>query len=160
MKNHVLRPLWVALAFVALILLARYIIVPDDFGKHGESFTYNFHRASNVDEWQAFPVKYLGHDVCVECHAEQGEALAASGHAIIQCENCHGPGTDHPETENPATMTIDRSRALCLRCHADLGYPAGGRTVIPGIDSAEHNGDKECAGCHDPHTLELKEGVL
>ena len=28
MKNHVLRPLWVAIAFVALILLARYFLVP------------------------------------------------------------------------------------------------------------------------------------
>ena len=159
MKNHVLRPLWVAMAFVALILLARYLLVPEDFGVQGKSFTYNFHRAGNVDEWQAFPVKYLGREVCVECHSEQGEALGAAGHGIIQCENCHGPGLDHPETENPATMTIDRSRALCLRCHADLGHAAGGRTVIPGIDPAEHNGDKECAGCHNPHTLDLKEGV-
>jgi hypothetical protein len=32
MKNHVLRPLWVAIAFVALILLARYLIVPEISG--------------------------------------------------------------------------------------------------------------------------------
>ena len=38
MKNHVLRPLWVAMAFVALILLARYILVPKDFGVQGEEF--------------------------------------------------------------------------------------------------------------------------
>lgn len=159
MKNHVLRPLWVALAFVAFVLAARYIIVPKDFGVQGASFTYNFHRAGNVGEWQAFPVKYRGTEVCAECHAEQGEALAASGHGIIQCENCHGPGTDHPETENPQSVTIDRSRALCLRCHADLGYPAGGRINIPAIDSGEHHADKECAACHNPHTLDLKEDV-
>lgn len=159
MKNHVLRPLWVAMAFVALILLARYLLVPDDFGVQGASFTYNFHRAGNVGEWQAVTVKYRGREVCVECHAEQGQALSASGHGIIQCENCHGPGNDHPETENPKTMTIDRNRALCLRCHADLGYKAGGRVNIPGIDPAGHNSGKECAGCHNPHTLALKEGV-
>lgn len=160
MKSHVLRPLWVAIAFVALILTARYILVPKDFGVQGESFTYNFHRASNVEEWKNMPaVKYLGREVCAECHGEQAEALAGSGHAVIQCENCHGPGQDHPQTENPATMSIDRDRTLCLRCHADLGYAAGGRAVIPGIDPADHNGDKECAGCHNPHTLEMKEGA-
>jgi hypothetical protein len=160
MKNHVLRPLWVAIAFVALILLARYILVPKDFGVQGKSFTYNFHRGSNTEEWKNMPaVKYRERETCVECHSDEGEAIKGSGHSIIQCENCHGPGKDHPETENPATMTIDRSRALCLRCHADLGYAAGGRTVIPPIDPEKHNGDKECVGCHNPHSLEMKEGV-
>jgi len=156
MKNHVLRPLWVAIAFVALVLLARYLVVPDDFGVHGESFTYNFHRGGNVQEWKDFPAKYRGTDVCVECHSENGEKLASSPHAAIQCENCHGPGLDHPETENPETMTIERDRALCLRCHADLGYPGITRAAIPGIDPDKHNGDSECVECHDSHNPDLE----
>jgi len=159
MKNHVLRPLWVAIAFVALILLARYFLVPGDFGVHGDSFTFNFHRASNVDEWKAFPVGYLGSDVCVECHGENVENLAASPHAIIQCENCHGPGKDHPETENPATMVIDRSRDLCLRCHADLGYADTSRANLPAINSAAHYVESECVKCHNPHTGDFKEDM-
>lgn len=146
-----------ALAFVALVLLARYFIVPDDFGVHGESFTYNFYRAGNVQEWQDFPVKYRGTAVCVECHAENGEILASSPHASIQCENCHGPGLDHPETENPGTMTIERGRALCLRCHADLGYPQTSRGNIPGIDPVKHNGDSACIECHDSHNPDLED---
>ena len=162
MKNHVLRPLWVAIAFVALILLARYVLVPKDFGVQGESFTFNFHRASNVEEWRdskrGLPgVKYLGKEVCAECHDDKAESLASSPHAIIQCENCHGPGMDHPETENPETMTIDRSRGLCLRCHADLGYANTNRATIPGIDPEEHNVDSECAECHNPHNPDLED---
>lgn len=159
MKNHVLRPLWVAIAFVALILLARYVLVPKDFGVQGESFTFNFHRASNVQEWKDFPVSYLGGEVCAECHDEKAENLESSPHAIIQCENCHGPGMDHPETENPETMVVDRSRALCLRCHADLGYADANRANIPGIDPEEHNVESECVKCHNPHTGDFKEGV-
>ena len=32
MKNHVLRPLFVFISIVVLILLARYLYVPKDFG--------------------------------------------------------------------------------------------------------------------------------
>lgn len=158
MKNHVLRPLWVAIAFVALILLARYFFVPKDFGVQGESFTFNYHRASNVQEWKDMPaVSYLGKEVCVECHDDQGTALESSPHAIIQCENCHGPGKDHPETENPETMTIDRSRLLCLRCHADLSYANSSRADLPAIDPNEHNVDSECVECHNSHNPDLEE---
>lgn len=157
MKNHVLRPLWVAIVFVALILVARQIMVPKDFGVHGESFTYNFHRAGNVDEWEEFPLKFRGTAVCAECHAESGEKLASSAHAAIQCENCHGPGVDHPETEDPATMTIDPGRPLCLRCHADLGYTGINRANIPSIDPDAHNIGSACVQCHDAHNPDLEE---
>ena len=155
MKNHVLRPLYVAIGFVAIVLLARYIIVPRDFGVQGDSFTFNYHRASNVQEWKDFPVSYLGKEVCVECHDEQGESQESSPHVIIQCENCHGPGKDHPETEDPATMVIDRSRLLCLRCHADLHYANTDRADIPAIDPNEHNTDSACVECHNPHTADF-----
>jgi len=155
MKNHVLRPLWVAIAFIALVLVARYFLVPRDFGVQGDSFTFNYHRASNVQEWKDFPVSYRGSDVCVECHEEKGEQLASSPHGIIQCENCHGPGKDHPETEDPAKITIDRNRALCIRCHAELHYTDANRANIPGINPNEHNVESECVECHDSHTADF-----
>ena len=36
MKNHVLRPLWCVLAAIALILVVRHLMVPDDFGVNGK----------------------------------------------------------------------------------------------------------------------------
>ena len=47
MKRHVLHPLWVAIGVVGLILLARLFMVPDDFGIHGDSFTYNLKSAKD-----------------------------------------------------------------------------------------------------------------
>ena len=42
MKWHVLRPLWLAIGLVVVLLIARQFLVPEDFGVHGGSFTYNF----------------------------------------------------------------------------------------------------------------------
>ncbi|HEB50210.1 MAG TPA: cytochrome C [Desulfobulbus sp.] len=155
MKNHVLRPLFAAMALVALILTARALMVPSDFGVHGKSFTYNFYRAGAVTDWKNFPVSYRGGASCGECHDENAESIAASGHRIIQCENCHGPARNHPE--DPETLTIDRSRDLCLRCHAGLPYPGSLRSEIPAIDPGEHNPGEQCAECHNPHNPNLED---
>lgn len=155
MKNHVLRPLWVAVGLVILILLIRQFIVPSDFGVHGRNFTYGYHRLSNIEEWKNFPVKYRGKDTCVECHEENAEENKDSKHRILQCENCHGPALDHPE--EPETLVIDTSRELCLRCHAYLPYPTSQRAAISGIEPDEHNPDTDCSECHNPHKPDLEE---
>ncbi len=155
MKSHVLRPLWMAIGLVCLILVVRHIMVPSDFGVHGDSFTYNYYRAGNVDEWKAFTVKYRGKETCAECHPENVEANQASQHASIQCENCHGPALNHPE--DPEQLTIDRTRALCLRCHADLPYPGSLRGELPSIDPEEHNPGEECVECHSAHNPSLED---
>jgi predicted CXXCH cytochrome family protein len=153
MKSHVWRPLFVVLGALALAMVARYFIVPRDFGVGERGFMYSFHRMSNEDEWKAFKVKYQGKEYCGECHEEKYEANMGSKHKIIQCENCHGPAIDHPE--DPEKLTINRSRALCIRCHAALPYPTSHRKDLPAIDPAEHNPDEKCAECHDPHEPDL-----
>lgn len=154
MKNHVWRPLLVALAGVALLLTARAIIVPDDFGVNGESFTYNFHRAGSVDDWKGFKVKYRGKEYCRECHEEKVEENLASPHSVIQCENCHGPAVDHPE--NPELLPTESTRLLCLRCHATLPYPQSNRAEMPSVSPEEHNPDENCVECHNPHNPDLE----
>lgn len=154
MKWHVLRPVWLTLGVVAAILVARLFLVPDDFGIHGRNFTYGFHRLSNIQEWKNFPVKYQGREYCVDCHAENVESLNASKHQRIECENCHGPAVDHPDTVE--SLPIDRSREQCLRCHALLDYPESGRAQVPGIDSRRHFRRRECADCHNPHDPEAE----
>ncbi len=149
MKNHVWRPLWVALGIVALILLLRQFMAPADFGIHGRNFTYGFHRLSNIDEWRTMPVKYQGKAGCLECHEEQAVAATASRHRDIQCENCHGPALAHPD--NPALLPIDRGRDLCLRCHALLPYPTSLRGALKGIEPATHYPEALCSECHNPH---------
>ena len=131
-------------------------MVPDDFGiQEGESFTYNFYRKGNLEDWKAFPVKYKSSEYCNECHDEKYKENQESAHGVVECENCHGPALDHPE--NPETLEIDRSRALCLRCHALLAYPGSQRNDLPGIDPEDHNDDTECSECHNPHNPDLEQ---
>lgn len=155
MKKHVLRPLWVAIGVVVLALIARQFLVPSDFGVHGKSFTYSFYRLGNIEEWQNFTVKYRGQAICADCHEENSSEHAKSKHAVIQCENCHGPALDHPD--KPEKLVIERDRALCLRCHASLPYPTSLRASLPAIDPQNHNPDMVCIECHNPHKPDLED---
>ncbi len=160
MKNHVLRPLWASLAIIALVLLARSAVVPKDFGVHGhradgKNFTFSFHRLGAIDDWKKFKVKYRGKEYCEECHEEKVAENMSSKHRVIQCENCHGPAVDHPD--DPESLAIDRSRDLCLRCHAYLPYPGSHRSEMAAIDPAEHNPGEACADCHNPHHPNLED---
>jgi predicted CXXCH cytochrome family protein len=154
MEKHVLRPFWVLLAAIILILLIRQLMVPDDFGIHGKNFTYGYHRLGNIEEWKNFPVKYSGGKTCLECHPENTTDIVSSRHKNIQCENCHGPATGHPD--NTESLPIERDRQLCLRCHAILAYPTSQRAAIKGITSEDHNPELFCGECHNPHRPDLE----
>lgn len=149
MKNHLWRPLVVALALVLVGLGAKKLLVPSDFGAHERGYMYGWHRKGNEAEWRAVRVRYQGDKVCRECHPDKYRDIVASPHGRIGCENCHGPNLDHPK--DPPTLAFDRSRGLCLRCHALLPYAASGRGRIKGIDPLTHNPEAECVLCHYPH---------
>ncbi len=149
MKTHVFRPLYVVIAFVALILVARMFMVPDDFGVHEAGYMYGWHRKGNEQEWKDFKVKYKGREYCKDCHYDKYELISQTPHVIIQCENCHGPAVDHPT--DPPKLGIDKARAQCLRCHAYLPYDESGRAWIRQIENSEHNPGVECVMCHNPH---------
>ena len=149
MKNHVLRPLFVVIGLVVLTLVIRTLYVPRDFGVWERGYMYGWHRKGNEEDWKNFKVKYQGKEYCKDCHGDKLASINKTPHRIIQCENCHGPAIDHPS--DPPKLTIDKSRALCLRCHYPLPYPTSGRSKIRGIDPAVHNPDVDCATCHNPH---------
>jgi len=148
-KNHLWRPLLVALGLVVFILFLRVILVPDDFGIHERGYMYGWYRSSNAEEWKKVTVKYHGSAGCQDCHEENYKEVMASPHADIQCENCHGPRGEHPD--NPEKLSIDKDRSLCLRCHQRLPYPQGGRGKLPAIEGEKHYAGKECVSCHNPH---------
>lgn len=150
MKTHIWRPFFAALALIGLILLLRLAFVPDDFGVHERGYMYGWYRKGNEAEWQAHPIKYKTDTYCKECHPRKIEELAKSLHSGIMCENCHGPALGHPD--DPPTLTIDRSRSLCARCHSYLPYRSSARGQIRGIDIKTHYPEAECVLCHYPHT--------
>lgn len=155
MSNHVWRPLYVALCVVALILVVRVVAVPKDFGVHDRGYMYGWHRLGNEKEWKNFKVKYKTSPYCMSCHGDIYKDLQRSPHARIMCEDCHGPALGHPD--DPPTLTINRERKLCLRCHSYLPYKTSGRGKIRGVDPDTHNPEAECVLCHYPHNP-VKEG--
>jgi predicted CXXCH cytochrome family protein len=153
-KNYALRPLYVIICLVIAVLAFREFYVPKDFGIHG-SYMYGWHRKGNEEDWKAFKVKYkFDNEYCKDCHSDKYDSIMQSPHAIIKCENCHGPAFDHPT--DPSKLTIDRSRGLCIRCHASLPYPQTSRANIRGIDPDKHNAEIECSMCHNPHNPSLE----
>lgn len=149
MSNHIWRPLWAAIIFVAVILLVRWILVPSDFGVHEQGYMYGWHRKGNEADWMKVSVKYRTSAFCGKCHEDKFSDIKESPHATIMCENCHGPALNHPK--DPQTLNIDRSRQLCVRCHFKLPYKKSGRSNIKGIDPATHHPEAECVLCHYPH---------
>jgi len=149
MKNHVWRPLYIALLLVAVGVAARYMLVPADFGVHERGYMYGWHRKSNEQEWQKVTVKYRTTAACIPCHRDKYDDIKNSPHGAISCENCHGPLQGHPKS--PVPIEINRSRSLCLRCHARLPYSASLRGSIRGINPETHHPRAECMMCHYPH---------
>ena len=127
MKRHVLHPLWLAIGLVAVMLIARQFMVPDDFGINGASFTYGFYRLGDIQDWKDFPVKYEGREYCADCHKDNYRSIRRSPHKNVQCENCHGPqwgllgvntlahGPAQPAGEPRISLAAD----LCGSCHGE-----------------------------------------
>ena len=154
MKSHVWRPLYAVIGIVAVILLIRVFYVPKNFGIGERGFMYSWHNKDNEQFWKDFPVKYkFDSTYCKDCHPDKYDSIMQTPHAIINCENCHGPVLDHPS--EPQKLKIDKSRGQCLRCHYPLPYPTSGRANIRGIDPEKHNPGIECAMCHNPHNPKL-----
>lgn len=149
MSGHVWRPLLVVLVLVGLLFVFRHYYVPDDFGVHAGGYSYGWYRQSAIQDWRWLPIRYQGRQTCVKCHADEATDLQGMPHVVIQCENCHGPANKHPK--DPKKLTIDRTRELCLRCHAKLAYPSSARGGLRGIDAATHHPGEECVSCHNPH---------
>ncbi|MBI4607087.1 MAG: hypothetical protein HY721_34415 [Planctomycetes bacterium] len=92
-----------------------------------------------------------GKDLCVKCHAEVGDLLAAApfvhGPAAVDCAACHLPhgGED-------ARLLRKEGNALCIECHDSVAEKIQKDPHVHGAIE----GEKGCAGCHTPHASQLK----
>lgn len=136
--------------FVFLFLLARYFLVPESFGEHGH---YRFNAIADIKKTE---LHYAGSESCAECHSDQVENLALDLHARISCETCHGPGLNHIELETSTSIIIPYDREFCGLCHSL--NPSRKMKVVAQVDLNDHNIEKKCIECHNPHMpWELKE---
>ncbi|MFU8818488.1 MAG: cytochrome c3 family protein [Desulfurivibrio sp.] len=150
----------IALILVAVVAvfghtMARKLVVPSFAAVDGD-YRYQWHRVDNQQEWRDWPVSHRGKSYCQGCHAPQYRMLLDYGHAQLQCESCHGAAGEHPM--DPAKLTVDRSRELCLRCHSYLPYRpdrhaglSGDPLILKMVVPAEHHAETACTICHNVH---------
>lgn len=105
---------------------------------------------------------------CARCHTtgyrpegNQGGLAGAVGTweaEGVQCERCHGNGSQHADTPYDVGMTVDRSAELCGECHAREsvgvleakdGYLRDAQQWSELFHGKKHVMD--CADCHNPH---------
>jgi DmsE family decaheme c-type cytochrome len=102
---------------------------------------------------------FVGADTCIACHGEVAEHLAETPHGKAAfgrlsaqgCETCHGPGSAHAESgdpaeiRNPIRLRGTAADAACLSCHDNRGSQAnwhGGIHEVAGLN---------CVDCHSVH---------
>ena len=117
---------------------------------------------------------------CYSCHTvnERGNKLTglvgyeAAGHDSayrdVQCESCHGPGTDHvkaPEDRSKWPLPrvgVSVASASCAACHTGVHTPfaeewgASGHSQVLTTPA----GRPECASCHEGHATLKAWGVV
>lgn len=156
-KNHLLRAGAILFGVALVFFIVRAIVMPKSFGKYG-SF-----RGDNLAEQAALPVVHGTPESCAECHEDQVKTKTAGKHAAVPCQTCHGPLATHVKENGMEPMVVNRSYALCARCHQKL--EARPKT-FPQIDMQEHvegmgmkleDNEAVCLTCHQPHSPALTE---
>jgi hypothetical protein len=151
-----------------------YIITGDE----GSATQYNFYNSDidMGDEWVPYyPGEEKPYD-CGACHttgySPQGNQNALPGvtgtwaEPGVQCEECHGPGSQHASHPASYEMKVDRDSAACGHCH----YRGVPEEVDAQDGLIQHNeqyeelfqgkhATLECVQCHDPHVgvIQLRE---
>ena len=136
-------------AFIVLFLVARYFLVPDSFGKEGH------YRFNSIAENKEKVMNYVGKEACADCHDDKALEIKSDVHAGLSCETCHGPGLAHIDSPESVKLIKSDQRSFCGTCHS-INLSRG--KVIVQIELKEHNPDKKCIECHNPHQpWQLKE---
>ena len=101
---------------------------------------------------------YVGSETCEACHVDEVEAFRLNPHTTAPgwdtaagCEGCHGPGAEHAESGDPATVTFEtlsarESSGRCLDCHRREEKQFNARRGI------HHLADVACVDCHSAHS--------
>jgi hypothetical protein len=105
-------------------------------GCHGDLHT-TWTNTPHATAWETLDeIGQGGNAVCIECHTvgyrvvnadpalDNGgydETAVARLHGV-QCENCHGPGSEHPSPEFTSVEVV-KSAAMCGDCHNGPHHP-------------------------------------
>ena len=165
MPKHIVRLVFLMVAFVAAAYAAKVYFTADSFYRFGH------YRGDSVAEIASDKPKFKGSDSCQTCHAARFAEWSSGVHhsidvgKVVQCEVCHGAGgtrdikgayehvstgADHPAS-GKLTVPAD-TRKLCPLCHERMpGRPAEQKQIV----IATHAGTQQCTACHNPHSPRL-----
>jgi Cytochrome c554 and c-prime len=129
--------------FISAFLIVRHFLVPETFGQYG------FYRGASLEEIGQTPMKYAGQKACLDCHLDIDDLKQQDVHSEISCETCHGPGQKHSENGDTTLLELHVSRESCGICHSKNA--AKQKNAIFQVDLLEHNTQKNCIECHNPH---------
>ncbi|MEO5800941.1 MAG: multiheme c-type cytochrome [Gemmatimonadales bacterium] len=117
---------------------------------------------------------------CYTCHTLTGngnglvgkvgwDMLPDPGYQDVQCESCHGPGTEHVKLpENKATwplarLSLTKASASCAACHTGIHTPFAEEWASSGHAKLEApplaNTTSNCKNCHEGRTALKAWGV-
>lgn len=72
--------------------------------------------------------------------------------ANIQCENCHGPGSEHAATGGDSiAITVPQNTGQCNQCHDDPTHHYKGTSwenSMHAVTTTDPAGNATCVGCH------------
>ena len=147
-----IRSVIVFFSIIALVLLARVIMLPKTWGEYG------YYRGAYINQEANKPLIHGENNSCTECHIEIIELKSHSSHKRLSCESCHGPVSTHAKNgKKTADMPVkigDAQIDLCLKCHQKtIGRPE----KFPMIDHYEHLSKQNvksthtCDQCHTVH---------
>ena len=136
----------------------------DGYVVTGATAQYNV----ETDRWVAYETGKVVPYNCGPCHTtgyrsegHQGGMPGVVGTWAlngIQCERCHGPGSNHVTAPYDFPLKVDRSAGLCGECHirGDVSrIPASGGFIQHHEQYNEMHATKKinfaCVDCHDPH---------
>lgn len=100
----------------------------------------------------------VGENECTSCHDFE-PVYSRTPHAKVECETCHGPGSEHVENGGGMTLSFTNKPARwtarqCMACHQK-------ETDVFALRASAH-GDSSisCASCHQVHPERPNFGLL
>jgi DmsE family decaheme c-type cytochrome len=109
----------------------------------------------------------VGREVCATCHAEKAEGFDKTFHGrkslsnpklANTCESCHGAGSLHAESGDPALILNPKkldsaaTAALCMTCHKD-------KALMMWKTGAHNQNNLSCVTCHSVHEGEGRKSL-
>jgi len=108
---------------------AVYVGIDTCFGCHAETRHF-WEQDRHAEAWDTLERLRKTFDAeCISCHVtgynQAGGSLVGqtAGRENVQCEACHGPGSIHSETGDPADIVLAPPVDVCTSCHNEHHSP-------------------------------------